>query len=114
MKRNPISSRAKPGDTANAEKKLNKRAIRQTFAGYARADRFIEAEKRAWLQSLTDEQARQIFDDLNQDGDDWKKFAGDMSMLEIRRLESKIQGRRIFDLLSLKLARHRTYRARHT
>lgn len=94
------------------EKKLNKRAIRQTFAGYARADRFIEAEKRVWLQSLTTEQALQIFDDLNQDNNDWQKFGGDLSALERHRMEGKIRGRRIFDLLSLKLARHQTYRAR--
>jgi hypothetical protein len=84
----------------NAEKKLNKRAIRRTLRGYARANKSIEAEKRAWLSRLTIEQARQVFDDLHQDADAWKQFGGDLQALEQRRIASKIAGRRIFMRLS--------------
>jgi len=81
---------------ANTEKKLNKRAIRQTLRGYARADKFNQQERRAWLSRLTIDQARQIFDDLHQDADDWKRFGGNLQALEQRRTASKIEGRRIF------------------
>jgi len=80
----------------NAGKKLNKHAIRQTLRGYVRADKFIEQEKRAWLSHLTIEQAREIFDDLHQGADDWKRFGGNLAALEQRRIASKIKGRRIF------------------
>jgi len=96
----------------NAEKKLNKRAIRQTLRGYARADKLIQQERRAWLAHLTIEQAREIFDFLNQDTDDWKKFGGNLSAIEKRRMESKIEGRRIFARLSLALAARQSYQTK--
>lgn len=96
----------------NAEKKLNKRAIRQTLRGYARADKIFRRERRAWLSCLTIEQARQIFDFLNQEADDWKKFGGNLSAIEKRRMEGKIEGRRIFAKLSLALAARQAYRTR--
>jgi hypothetical protein len=86
----------------NAEKrgkiksKLNKRLVRQTLKGYARADKSIQQERHAWLAQLTAEEARRIFDELHQDADKWKQFGGDLKALEERRTASKIRGRRIF------------------
>jgi hypothetical protein len=86
--------------TDKPSKKLNKRLVRQTLRGYARADKFFRQERRAWLSRLTIEQAREIFDDLHHGGDDWKRFGGDLTALEKRRIASKIKGRRIFMRLS--------------
>ena len=82
----------------NAEKKLNKRAIRQTLRGYARADKFIEQEKRAWLQSMTPEQSWALFDELF---GAWAHLSsmrgGEGRILEKSRLEEKIALRRALD-----------------
>ncbi len=48
-----------------------------------------------------DEQARQVFEDLNQLGDRWKEHGGDLEALEQQNVQSKIEGRRFF----LKMAR---------
>ncbi len=85
----------------NAEKrgkiksKLNKRLVRQTLRGYARADKSNQQERHLWLAKLTTEDARRIFDELHQDADKWKQFGGDVKALEERRTASKIKGRRI-------------------
>ena len=75
--------------------KINKRLVRQTLRGYARADKSIQRERREWLAHLTTEQARRLFDELHQDADKWKQFGGDLKALEERRIASKIKGRRI-------------------
>jgi len=81
-------------------KKLNKRLVRQTWRGYARASKSIQKERRVRLASLTMDEARRMFDDLHQNGDDWKRFGGDLQALERRRMEGKIQMRRILDRLA--------------
>ncbi len=82
---------------ANTEKiELNKRLVRQTLRGYARADKSIQRERREWLAHLATEQARRLFDELHQDADKWKQFGGDLKALAERRVASKIEGRRIF------------------
>ncbi len=75
--------------------KMNKRLVRQTLRGYARADKSIQRERREWLAHLTTEQARRLFDELHQDADKWKQFGGDLKALEDRRIAGKIKGRRI-------------------
>ncbi|MBI5651895.1 MAG: hypothetical protein HZC40_15885 [Chloroflexi bacterium] len=75
---------------------VNHQLIRQTLEGYARADKSIQRERRQWLARLTVADARRIFDELNQNMNDWKKFGGDLKSLEARRIASKIRGRRIF------------------
>jgi hypothetical protein len=88
----------------NAEKrgkiksKLNKRLVRQTLKGYARADKSIEAEKRAWLQTLTAEQSWELFDELFEAWEQLRPYrdAG-WENLEKRRLEEKIALRRVLD-----------------
>lgn len=97
----------KRGQTnAHTEKELNKRAIRQTFAGYARADKFIEAEKRAWLQSLTPKQAWAIFDELFSA---WEYVAANRSesrqRMEELRLGEKVTLRHALDRAAKKSKR---------
>mgnify|MGYP001107990361 FL=1 len=83
-------------------KKLDRRLLKQTLYGYQLVNRFTEAERRSWLEHLSLEEARQIFDDLHQNADDWKKDGGDLETLERRRLAGKMNGRRINLLLAKK------------
>lgn len=89
----------------NAEKRgkekagqMNKRLVRQTLRGYARADKFIEAEKRAWLPGLTPQQAWKLFDELFSAREQLRprRDAGWKNM-EKRRLEEKVSLRRLLD-----------------
>lgn len=48
---------------------LDREIVLQTLAGYAEVNRITEAERRARLIHITDEQARLAFDSLNQDID---------------------------------------------
>jgi hypothetical protein len=75
---------------------VNRQAMRHTLRGYARADKSFQRERREWLARLSIADARRIFDALHQNADDWKKFGGDLNLLEERRVASKIRGRRIF------------------
>ncbi|MCI0476793.1 MAG: hypothetical protein L0Y55_11140 [Anaerolineales bacterium] len=90
----------------DAEKKLNKRVVRQTLGGYARADKFIEREKRAWLQGLTSEQSWAIFDELYSA---WSRLSsscgGESRSMEKSRLEEKIALRRALDRAAQKSKR---------
>lgn len=89
--------------TKKPGKKLNKRVIRQTLGGYARANKFIEAEKRVWLRSLTPEQSWAIFDELYCA---WESVAQNHSEKQKRidesRLKEKIALRRMLDRASQK------------
>jgi hypothetical protein len=90
----------------NVEKKFNKRAIRQMFRGYARADKYIEREKRAWLQSMMPEQAWAIFDEMYVA---WSHLSstrgGEWQGMEKSRLEEKIALRRALDSAARKSKR---------
>lgn len=77
------------------ENKLTKRAVRQMVRGYARTNKSIQNERRAWLTRLTMEEARRLFDELHQNAEQWKQFGGDLGALEKRRMASKIAGRRV-------------------
>ncbi len=46
--------------------KLNRDILLQSLRGYEEANRFIEAERRARLAQMTDDEARTLFDGLNQ------------------------------------------------
>jgi hypothetical protein len=90
----------------NVKKKLNKRAIRQTLRGYARADKFIEQEKRVWLRRLTPEQSWALFDELYRA---WSHLSstrgGEWPIMEKSRLEEKIALRRALDRAARKSER---------
>ena len=75
---------------------LNKRKVKQALRGYQLANKVIEAERRAWLERLTFEQARAIFDQLHQDADRWKKEGGNLAALERRRIKGSVQGRQVY------------------
>jgi hypothetical protein len=93
MKRNRAS-------VSGEKKKLNKRLVRQTLHGYARANKSIQMERRVWLANLTMAEAHRIFDELHQNADDWKRFGGDLEALENRRISGKIQMRKIMARLA--------------
>ncbi|MBI3914174.1 MAG: hypothetical protein HY327_08330 [Chloroflexi bacterium] len=76
--------------------KVNARLVRQWLRGQKVMNKITQAERRAWLQQLTVEAARQVFDDLHGNADDWKKFGGNMDALERRRVLEKAQGRCVF------------------
>ncbi len=64
---------------------------------------FTESERRTRLAQMTVEQARLEFDELNQEGDRWKQFGGDLEALAELRIEGKIKARRMLDQLSRRL-----------
>lgn len=82
--------------TSAGKEKLNKRWVRQLLRGYRALNKITAAERRAWLERMTVEEARKIFDELHQDTDRWKEYGGDLAALEQRRLAGKIQGRQFF------------------
>jgi hypothetical protein len=72
----------------------------QTLAGYAEANAVAEAERRARLQTMTEPQARAIFNDLCatwyrqvMDGGDWERF-------DQWRIQHKIVLRQALDRLA--------------
>ncbi len=80
---------------------LNRGVLLKWLRGQRVMNRITDAERRVWLERLTIEEARQIFDDLNQLGDRWKEHGGDLEALERRSVEGKIEGRRIFQEIEL-------------
>lgn len=84
------------GKVVNGREKLTRSFLVKWLRGQRAMNRFTEAERRAWLQGLTVEQARQVFDELNQMGDSWKEHGGDLKTLDRRRVESKLEARRLF------------------
>ena len=74
-------------------KKLNKRLVKQTLRGYQLVNKITEVERRVWLEHMSIEEARKIFDELHQGADDWKKDGGDLEAVERQRINSKVQGR---------------------
>jgi len=75
---------------------MSKNLVKRTIAGYKKANQINAAENRTWLENLSLEEARKIFDDLHQEADDWKKNGGNLKGLEKRRIDSKVKGRKIF------------------
>ena len=80
---------------------MSKNLVKRTIAGFKKANKICAAEKRAWLENLSIEESRRIFGDLHQNADDWKRDGGNLTLLEKRRIDSKVKGRKIF----LRLAR---------
>ena len=76
--------------------RMSKKLVKRTIAGYKKVNKITSAENRAWLERLSIEEARKIFDDLHQRADDWKKNGGNLRLLEKRRTDSKVKGRKIF------------------
>ena len=66
-------------------KKLNKRLVKQTLRGYQLVNKITEAERRVWLEHMSIEEARKIFDELHQ--------GADLEAVERQRINSKVQGR---------------------
>ncbi len=64
---------------------------------------FTEAERRTRLAQMSIEEARLEFDELNQEGDRWKQFGGDLEALAELRIEGKIKARRMLDQLARRL-----------
>jgi hypothetical protein len=76
--------------------KMSKNLVKRTIAGYKKVNKISAAENRTWLENLSIEEARKIFDDLHQKADDWKRNGGNLKVLEKRRIDSKVKGRKIF------------------
>ena len=83
--------------------KISKNLVRRTIAGYKKVNKVSAAAKRTWLEHLSIEEARKIFDDLHQKADDWKKNGGNLRVLEKRWTDSKVKGRKIFIRLARQL-----------
>lgn len=83
--------------------RMSKHLVKRTIAGYKKVNKISAAENRAWLEHLSIEEARKIFDDLHQKADDWKKNGGNLRVLEKRWTDSKVKGRKIFIRLARQL-----------
>jgi hypothetical protein len=81
--------------------RLDREIVLKTLRGYAIVNQITEAERRARLKTMTDAEAREIFDSLY---DTWKRTGkqagGDWEALARRELEDKIRVRRAFEALA--------------
>jgi len=82
-----------------AKSKLDRDILLQTLAGYAEVNKITAAERAARLKTMTDAEARAIFDDLCA-GWDQTKHDGNWESINRRRLEQKIALRRAFEKLA--------------
>ena len=83
--------------------KMSKNLVKRTIAGYRKVNKISAAENRTWLEHLSIEEARKIFDDLHQKADGWKKNGGNLRGLEKRWIDSKVKGRKVFIRLARQL-----------
>jgi len=74
--------------------------INEILAGYARADEFLEKERRQRLANMTPEDSRAIFNELVEFG--WRTMADDEGARRLQswRLETKIAVRKTFEKLA--------------
>jgi hypothetical protein len=79
---------------------MNKQ-IAETLAGYARADEYLENERRERLAKLTAEESRAIFDELVRSGDSMPISEEDAKRLLHWRLKTKLAVRKAFRQLAL-------------
>lgn len=88
----------------DAKEKLNRRLIRQTVKGYARADELMQTEKRAWLKGLTFKESWDLFIDLFQSWEQMRQRNGEgWEIVRQRRLEEKVTLRRLLDRVARKM-----------
>jgi hypothetical protein len=76
---------------------LDKREVRETLVGYARANEAIEEERRIRLQSMTAEDAFRIYQDLCATAMITPLPQDEAERLEQWRLETLLNVRRVFD-----------------
>lgn len=81
--------------------KLDRDIVLQTLAGYAEVNKITAAERRARLKTMTDAEAREMFESLYET---WKRSGqlagGNWEALARRKIEHKIQIRRAFESLA--------------
>lgn len=80
--------------------KLDRDIVLQTLAGYAEVNKITEAERRARLKTMTDAQARAVYDDLCAIWDRAGDRNGNWRRLNQRRIEQKIRVRQSFERLA--------------
>ncbi len=80
---------------------LNRDALLQTLKGYAIANDFIAAERKARLKVITVKESLEVFASLYEM---WKRTGklagGNMDVIERRRLDNHIELRRAFEKLA--------------
>ncbi len=79
---------------------MNKLIIERQLAGYAAAHEIAEAERRARLKTMTEAEARTIFDDLCASWERLGKNGGNWDRLNRWRIEQKISLRHAFKRLA--------------
>ena len=87
-------------------RKLNKRLVRQTLRGYARADKFTLSEELAWAAQLTREQARMLFIELCQVWEHGgERAGGNRQAIERLRIAETIRSQRPFAEIARRMQR---------
>ncbi len=76
---------------------LDRDILLQTLAGYAEVNRITDAERRARLKTMTDAEARAIFDDLCAGWEQFRKAGGDWERVDRWRIEQKVALRHAFE-----------------
>ncbi|OQX60930.1 MAG: hypothetical protein B5M51_09405 [Anaerolinea sp. 4484_236] len=71
---------------------LNRESVLKTLRGFEEVNRITEAERRERLANMTDEEARAIFDDLNQSIEELTPE--EKKRLELFRLEHHLKVRK--------------------
>jgi HD superfamily phosphodiesterase len=79
---------------------MDENTIRETLAGYAAADAFIEAERIERLARMTQEEADAIARDLEASWEASARSQEGLERLEAWRMETKLRVRRAFLLLA--------------
>ena len=81
--------------------RLNREILLQTLRGYAEVNRITDAEQRARLKQMTDEEARAIFDGLCQD---YQEMSGkENARLASFRLAHHLKVREAMERLAVRL-----------
>lgn len=80
--------------------KLDRHILLQTLDGYVEVNAITDAERRARLRTMTDAEARAIFDDLCTSWERLGNSGGEWERLNNQRIEQKILLRRAFEQLA--------------
>ena len=78
--------------------KLDKEIVLKTMRGFAEVNRITEAERRERLKTMTEDQAKQIFDDLNIGVTEMTE--GEKSRLADFRLKHHLKVRKAMEMLA--------------
>jgi hypothetical protein len=82
--------------------KIDRHEVRETLAGYGRANDVMDEERAEWLRNLTVEEAFRIYEDLCETAERFPLSADEAESLHQWRMETLLAMRRAFDAVARK------------